>query len=290
MLTGDENIVDIDFSVFWVINNASNYLFNMEDPDGTVKAVAESAMREVVGHSNIQPLLTQARQITETDVQKLHPEDARRVRRRHPGHPGPAPQGRSAGRGHRLVPRRAGGARRPGARCRTRRRPTPTRSCRRRAARPRRSPRPPAPIATGSSPRRKGQADRFDQVYESYKAAPDVTRRRMYLETHGAGLLAAWTRSSSTRSAGGSGVDPLSAARRAQPAPRRRSPRREAANEARHLRRPRPRHPRRRSRSLLYLSVFIVNQTQQALVLRFGQVVAVGVRSRHSPASTTSCR
>ena len=72
-------------------------------------------MREVVGHSDIQPLLTQARQITETDVQKLHPGDARRVRRRHPRHPGPAPQGRSAGRRHRLVPRRAGGPRRPGA-------------------------------------------------------------------------------------------------------------------------------------------------------------------------------
>ena len=71
MLTGDENIVDIDFSVFWVINDASNYLFNMEDPEGTVKAAAESAMREVVGRSNIQPLLTQARQITETDVQEL---------------------------------------------------------------------------------------------------------------------------------------------------------------------------------------------------------------------------
>ena len=55
MLTGDENIVDIDFRVFWVINNAADYVFNMEDPDGTVKAVAESAMREVVGHSNIQP-------------------------------------------------------------------------------------------------------------------------------------------------------------------------------------------------------------------------------------------
>ena len=83
MLTGDENIVDIDFSVFWVINDASKYLFNMEDPEGTVKAAAESAMREVVGHSNIQPLLTQARQITETDVQELHAEDARRIRRRH---------------------------------------------------------------------------------------------------------------------------------------------------------------------------------------------------------------
>ncbi len=71
MLTGDENIVDIDFSVFWVINNAPNFLFSMEDPEGTVKAAAESAMREVVGRSDITPLLTQARQITETDVQKL---------------------------------------------------------------------------------------------------------------------------------------------------------------------------------------------------------------------------
>jgi modulator of FtsH protease HflK len=71
MLTGDENIVDIDFSVFWVINNAEDYLFNIQDPIGTVKAVAESAMREVVGRSNIQPILTQARQITETAVQDL---------------------------------------------------------------------------------------------------------------------------------------------------------------------------------------------------------------------------
>ena len=71
MLTGDENIVDIDFNVFWIIKNAPDYLFNMGDPDGTVKAVAESAMREVVGQSNIQDLLTQARQITESKVQAL---------------------------------------------------------------------------------------------------------------------------------------------------------------------------------------------------------------------------
>jgi membrane protease subunit HflK len=71
MLTGDENIVDIDFSVFWVINNAENFLFNIQNPESTVKAVAESAMREIVGRSNIQPILTQARQITETAVQQL---------------------------------------------------------------------------------------------------------------------------------------------------------------------------------------------------------------------------
>jgi membrane protease subunit HflK len=71
MLTGDENIVDIDFSVFWVISDAEKFLFNIQNPEGTVKAVAESAMREVVGRSDIQPILTQARQITETDVQEL---------------------------------------------------------------------------------------------------------------------------------------------------------------------------------------------------------------------------
>ena len=73
MLTGDENIVDVDFSVFWVIKptGAADYLFNIQNPEGTVKAVAESAMREVVGRSNIQPILTGARQNIETAVQEL---------------------------------------------------------------------------------------------------------------------------------------------------------------------------------------------------------------------------
>src|SRR4051812_562127 len=73
MLTGDENIVDVDFSVLWVIkpNGASDFLFNIQNPEGTVKAVAESAMREVVGRSNIQPILTGARQNIETAVHDL---------------------------------------------------------------------------------------------------------------------------------------------------------------------------------------------------------------------------
>jgi membrane protease subunit HflK len=55
MLTGDENIVDVDFSVFWLIkpDGAGDYLFNIQQPEGTVKAVAESAMREVIGRSEI---------------------------------------------------------------------------------------------------------------------------------------------------------------------------------------------------------------------------------------------
>jgi len=73
MLTGDENIVDVDFSVFWLIkpDGAGDYLFNIQQPEGTVKAVAESAMREVIGHSEIQPILTGARATSETAVQQL---------------------------------------------------------------------------------------------------------------------------------------------------------------------------------------------------------------------------
>ena len=73
MLTGDENIVDVDFSVLWRVkpNGVGDYLFNIQNPEGTVKAVAESAMREVVGRSDIQPILTGARQTIEAAVQDL---------------------------------------------------------------------------------------------------------------------------------------------------------------------------------------------------------------------------
>lgn len=71
MLTGDENIVDVDFVVYWRIKDAASYLFNIQQPESTVKEVAESAMREIVGKSNIAPLLTEARQQAEVDVQKL---------------------------------------------------------------------------------------------------------------------------------------------------------------------------------------------------------------------------
>ncbi len=182
MLTGDENIVDIDFSVFWIINDASKYLFSMEDPQGSVKAVAESAMREVVGRSNIQPLLTQARQITETDVQTLiqdtlddydagvqvtqvqllkvdPPEDviasfrdvqaARADQERL--------QNEAQTYANKVIPEARGQASQITA-----------------AAQAYRD----RIIAEA-----KGQGSRFDQVYQSYKISPDVTRRRMYLET-----------------------------------------------------------------------------------------------------------
>lgn len=54
MLTGDENIIDVQFTVFWIITDAGKFLFNIRNPEGTVKAAAESAMREIVGRSAIQ--------------------------------------------------------------------------------------------------------------------------------------------------------------------------------------------------------------------------------------------
>jgi membrane protease subunit HflK len=75
MLTGDENIVDIDFTVFWKIKDAGMFLFNIRDPEQTVKLVAESAMREVIGQTEIQSALTEGRNLVETAthdrVQKL---------------------------------------------------------------------------------------------------------------------------------------------------------------------------------------------------------------------------
>ncbi|HEX3431204.1 MAG TPA: FtsH protease activity modulator HflK [Rhizomicrobium sp.] len=71
MLTGDENIVDVNFTVGWVIKDAAEYLFNVENQEQTIKAVAESAMREVVGQTQIEPILTQDRAPIEIQVREL---------------------------------------------------------------------------------------------------------------------------------------------------------------------------------------------------------------------------
>ena len=97
MLTGDENIVDINFSVFWVIKDAGKYLFNLRDPEKSVKSVSESVMREVIGNSRIASVLAEGRkdiegksiqaiqsvldkygsgvQITQLQLQKVDPPD-----------------------------------------------------------------------------------------------------------------------------------------------------------------------------------------------------------------------
>jgi membrane protease subunit HflK len=71
MLTGDENIVDINYSVFWVIKDAGKYLFNIQSPIETVKATSETAMREVIAKSPIQSILTEGRSQIEVEVQEI---------------------------------------------------------------------------------------------------------------------------------------------------------------------------------------------------------------------------
>jgi membrane protease subunit HflK len=71
MLTGDENIVDINFTVQWVVKDAKAYLFNIRNPEGTVKSAAESAMREIVGQTPIAQALAEGRGKIETDTQHL---------------------------------------------------------------------------------------------------------------------------------------------------------------------------------------------------------------------------
>ena len=71
MLTGDENIVDINYSVFWLIKDAKNFLFNIQSPVETVKAASETAMREVIAKSEIQSILTEGRSKIEVEVQQI---------------------------------------------------------------------------------------------------------------------------------------------------------------------------------------------------------------------------
>src|SRR5579863_8903722 len=184
MLTGDENIVDVDFSVLWKINpNAvGDYLFNVQNPEGTVKAVAESAMREVIGQSNIQPILTGARQNIETAVQALLQKtldsygagiQIQQVQLQKVDPPAPVIdafrdvqaarsdlerlQNEAQTYANRVVPEAKGRASKIIQDAEAYRAQT--------------------------VPDAKGQTSRFLQIYAQYKKAPDVTRERMYLET-----------------------------------------------------------------------------------------------------------
>lgn len=185
MLTGDENIVEVQFSVFWAIKpdrGASDYLFNIQNPEATVKAVAESAMREVIGQKEIQPILTNARkdiepavtalmqrtldryqagvQVTQVNMRKVYPPaqaaDAfREVQAARIG--AESAQNEAQAYANRVIPDARGKS---------------------------------AAIIQAADAYKEqtvqeatGQASRFLKVYEEYKKAPDVTRQRIYLET-----------------------------------------------------------------------------------------------------------
>ena len=192
MLTGDENIIDVEFSVLWRIKPGSvgDYLFSVQNPEGTVKAVAESAMREVIGRLNVQLLLTGGAKVqqdqTETSVQDLVQnlmqktldsynagimvQNVQISRIRPPDEvmdsfldvqaarsDAERAQNEAQTYANRVVPEARGRA---------------------------------AKVMQDSEAYReqtvaeaKGETSRFLQIYEQYKKAPAVTRERMYLET-----------------------------------------------------------------------------------------------------------
>ncbi len=69
MLTRDQNIVDIQFEVVWNINDPAKYLFNLADPEDTIRAVSESAMRDIIARSELAPVLNRDRGVIATDLQ-----------------------------------------------------------------------------------------------------------------------------------------------------------------------------------------------------------------------------
>jgi membrane protease subunit HflK len=182
MLTGDENIVDVDFSVQWVISDASDYLFNIQNQESTVKAVAESAMREVIGSSDLEQILTGGREKNEQAVRDLMQKTldeyeagilVRRVQLQKVDPPAAVID----------AFRDVQAARADQERLRNEAEAYTNRII---------------PAARGESAQliqaaeayrdtvvadAEGQAARFNSVYEEYKKAPEVTRQRMYLET-----------------------------------------------------------------------------------------------------------
>ncbi|WP_170759235.1 FtsH protease activity modulator HflK [Ruegeria lacuscaerulensis] len=71
MLTGDENVVDIDYQVVWNISDPARFLFNLRDPRQTIRAVSESAMREIIAQSELAPILNRDRGIIADRLQEL---------------------------------------------------------------------------------------------------------------------------------------------------------------------------------------------------------------------------
>ena len=71
MLTGDENIIDVDFQVVWNINDPAMFLFNLANPTDTIRAVSESAMREIMAQSDLAPILNRDRGIVASNLGEL---------------------------------------------------------------------------------------------------------------------------------------------------------------------------------------------------------------------------
>jgi membrane protease subunit HflK len=182
MLTGDENIIDINFAVFWRIRDAGEFLFNIRNPEQTVKAAAESVMREVIGRTPIQPALTEARaqieqavregtqamldqyragiELAQVQLQKVDPPAAvidafRDVQRANADRERLRNEAESFRND--IIPRARGEAERFVQEAQGDR--------------------------EGRIARARGEGERFTQILAAYSQARDVTRTRLYLET-----------------------------------------------------------------------------------------------------------
>ena len=182
MLTGDENIVDINFVLLWMIKDAGQFLFNIRDPEATVKAVAESVMREIVGKTPIAEATTEARGrieqqardqtqaildgygagilVTQVQLQKVDPpseviEAFRDVQRAQADRE--RAQNEAESFANDILPRARGEAERISQEAQAYRQEVVARS--------------------------EGDAQRFLAVYQEFSKARDVTIKRIYLET-----------------------------------------------------------------------------------------------------------
>jgi modulator of FtsH protease HflK len=206
MLTGDENIVDINFVLLWLIKDAGQFLFNIRDPESTVKAVAESVMREIIGKTPIAEATTEARGaielsareqmqaildgygagilVTQVQLQKVDPPseviDAfRDVQRAQADRE--RLQNEAESFANDILPRARGEAERISQEAQAYRQEVVARA--------------------------DGDAQRFVAVYNEYSKAREVTTRRIYLETMEE-VLRGMNKVVIDQAGGGSGVVP----------------------------------------------------------------------------------
>lgn len=69
-MTGDENIVEVNFTVTWKVKNAGDFLFNVRDPESTVRTAAESAMRDSIGVTPIMEIIADDRKGVQERAEK----------------------------------------------------------------------------------------------------------------------------------------------------------------------------------------------------------------------------
>ena len=182
MLSGDQNIVDVKFSVLWSVSDPKQYLFNVRDPEDMVRSVGESAMREVVGRRPAQDIFRddrtgialEVRDITQSilasynlgvtvsqiAIENVAPptevadafDEVQRAQQ---------DENRFQEEARQYSNTLLGGARGQAAQMRE----------------------DAAAYKTRVVQEAEGEAARFTSVYEEYAKAPEVTRKRLFLET-----------------------------------------------------------------------------------------------------------